>query len=483
MSQTKPTKAIQKLILTIAISAAIAAAISILCLPARAYDANNSYSSHSSQSSPEHIRSELNQLAQVKSELASNGIGTGRILDMLTEAQAQYDSGDFTGASQTISQIYRVKELAERLPEEIGTAKEHYTWLEKNKPGGYLEGILNNISLAEKEFQNQNFEAAENGILLANESIAAFVAREYTSSVDDIQSLSQVAANSGFRALFAISLADQAREALDAGDAAGVEDALAKARTLLDAISAYSEAKNATEGLSAEGIQTGRVNDLLLLAKGYLESGEVSAADGYAQQAKKAASQASSLSARIRDANGKLQTAGSSPAAAAACDAACLSETGQRLASAREELVYGNYEKSESELQLAEATIDDIETAVAVEELKSQNPDQNITSFASTHKPALLVMLAAIIAAGLASWQKLAQKVNAQRLEAAKRELSSNEKILKERQKSYYIHKNISRETYSQAYEELNERIFLAREKIAGLGKKMQAAAAKAKRK
>ncbi|MBN1793051.1 hypothetical protein JW826_05195 [Candidatus Woesearchaeota archaeon] len=436
------------------------------------------------------LQAQLVSLSQIKGELEEKGIGSHRINELIEEGFLYLSQGENNLATEAIRKVNELKVLAEKTRQKIIAAQQDHAFLRSQEEEQQAEGVLTEgvligsndqelkdieigIVTAQSEFDHENFEGANQEIERVRKKIMQAGEDAYGSLKDRISQVTNIAKESGVREEEIAGLEKKIKSALESGTISELESLNQTLGKAEEAIDSYLELGKVREDLDRIGIPTERLTDEMTLARIEIESASYESAHNRASMARELGQKAVMLESKLSNLSRTIEDESSNMETAAFCKDVCFKETKESIDNAKQELMLGNYERAEIEALQAEKRLEETRADIAVQHIRSTSAGARIATLIRDNWIILLVVAIIIMILAAAGKDTITSRIRLYRLDKARRDLNTHQRMVQELQKDYYIRRRMSRASYNSSYEELEERILRTDETIARVEKEM----------
>jgi hypothetical protein len=421
------------------------------------------------------LRSGLLNLSTVKEEMQAAGIGVARVNDLITEGFIYLNNQDYNNTRAVISRAYALKDIAFRAKDELAAANALYQDSKKwnvsliGSTGTQVEFELN---YSQKEFEKENYEEALRTLVRTKGTILSSINYRYGYLNESILTLDKKISKLGLSQYRITTLKGTISEALAKGSINELEIIKKEAEDLNQSLIYYDEIWQAIPSLESKNLTTQVIKDGLAEAASHLGVADYKAALGELESLKKMIEAALRLEAET---NAFEITLGQGKTSYHIS----FGEPEALLEKSKYALTVGNYAEAEQQLKKAKEAFDSTKAQFLVESAAKQSPIFSTKAFVEKNWLHSIIILAIIILAILLTKKAWSNWIRRKHLARAEKELKVSEKMVRELQKDYFIHKKTGKESYDQAYDAVQGRIMALKERISLLNKKISTTNAK----
>jgi len=431
------------------------------------------------------LRAALLNLSNAKEEMLNAGLGVARISDLISEGFMYLSYADYNKTREIISAAHNVRDLAFKTQKELALVKQLFldaqqsniTMMSAGADGSTGTRIDLGLNYSQREFEKENYEEALQALGVAKKIILESITSKYATLKDSLSALEKKTEEFGLSKYRLTNLQGLLPEALATGKIDELEIIEKEIGQLSKGVSDYEETKLSIPALESRQLSAQVIEDGLEEARAYLNVADYNSALNKLETLKEMIStalkldeEAAEFEKTLNDEKAKYATGFS------------FSETEALLAKARYELSVGNYAEAEQQLGKARKSLESRKAEFLVKNASRKSPLFSLKEFISKNWPYISAVLFIAIILILLSHKAIAYSLRKKKLASLEKELRVSEKQVQELQRSYFIHKKMSRESYDDAYDVLQDKITSLKERISLLHKKISKMDASAKR-
>ena len=413
------------------------------------------------------LKSELLDLMGIKQEMLSAGIGIARVSDLINEGYMYLNNQNYNKTREIISSVYKTRDAAFGAKNQLSQVNSLYSSISKSNISlfkttpSFIEWEIN---YSQREYEKENFEESlatsdeikktlldsiNNRYAYLNASLSAF---EDKISMFELSKY-RVATLKGLLA-----------EALLTGKISELEMIEEEAGKLNISLAYYEEIELTIPALESKNLSTQRIRDDLSDIKASLNIADYKSAISKLENLKKLISYALGL----KDAEVEFKKTLEDEKARIQIDWSATEKLSEK---AGYELAIGNYEEAESQLTRARQSFESTKASFLIESAAKKTPLFSLKAFVAKNWPYLIAIIIIVLVILQLTRKAYSYEIRRRHLARLEKEIGLNEKTVEELQKNYFVHKKMSRESYDEAYESLQEKIISLKEKASMLNK------------
>jgi len=431
----------------------------------------------SSAAEEQELKSGLLQLNAVKEEMQAAGLGVARVSDLIAEGYSYLNNQDYGKVNETINQVYELKKIAFDSQSELSLVTALYLDIKQHNislalaPGENVESVEWNINYSQREFEKEDYEEAFKTLSATQIILINSINNKYLPLNNSLSALEEKARALQLSQYRIMTLEGLLAETLAAAKIDELEMIKNEIGELNQSLSYYEELNTSIHLIESKGLSAQVIKDGLTEAESRLNLADYNTAINQLESLKKLAAQAISLEKEAAEFETSLDQG---KADYSNGNDNYFSGAEALLQKAQSELKAGNYADAAQELSQAKQEFESAKAKLLVESASRTTPLFSLKEFLARnwlYLTAGLVILLIIISL---THKVVSQGIRKKRLASLEKELRVNEKMVQELQRNYFVRHKMSRETYDQSYDSLQEKIIHLKERTSLLNKKIK---------
>lgn len=416
------------------------------------------------------LRSELLSLTRMKDELLSAGIGTTRINDLITEGDIYFNSQNYNKTREIISAAHELRDNAFNTKNQLNIVNTLYMDISKNNISLFKtepSSIEWELNYSQREFEKENFEEALKTSGEIKKTLLNSISNKYAYLNDSILTLEEKTGVLELSTYRIMTLKGMLAEALATGKISELEMIEKEVEDLSQSLTYYEEIKLAIPTLDSKNLSTQRIRDGLSETQASMNIADYKSAINQLESLTKIIDHA----LKLKEEQTVFEKTLSEEKAKIQID---WTATEKLLEKSKYELAVGNYEEAELQLTLAKKTFESTKAQFLIESVAKKAPGFNLKEFVTKNWLYIFAVIILIILVLKLTQKAWSYEIRRRHLSRMEKELKVIEKMVRELQKDYFARRKMSRESYDEAYETLEDKIILLKERISMLNKKIK---------
>jgi len=415
------------------------------------------------------LRAELLNLSSVKEEMISAGMGVSRVDDLITEGFLYFNNKNYDKTREIIASVYELRRTAFNAQNELGLVNQLYlSVVEENISLGDISKTKLEWELeqSQREFNKENYEGSLEILARIKKALLESISNKYNYLNNSLSGLEERTTLLELSKARIITLKTLLSEALRTGKLGELEILEQEVKSLNKSLAYYEEVRLAIPNLEDRNLSTQRIRDGLRSAELDLNFAEYESGLNKLESLEKLIQDALRLEKEITELEGTITNEQAGLGVS-------FEEAKNILKQAKHELVIGDYESAEQKLISARTSYESSKAEVLVKKVGLKSFGISLREFVKENRSYILLVILIIslvlkLTSGL--WVKSIRRRKITRLE---KELRISKRMVQDLQKDYFVHRKMSRESYDEAYEALQERIMRLKERLSLLNKKV----------